>query len=103
VLIFPAWPPELTKRMIAELEHLAINLKKYLPLFKRPRNRKANPDAFRFCRDWCDLTNERAANPLYTYGAELYSLPFRKVTEERVTKASFTELCRRARKANRSE
>jgi hypothetical protein len=90
----PAWPPERTERIITELEQLAIQLKKYLPYFQQPRNRVANPDGPRFCRDWYDVATERAKNPLYAYGATLYSLLFRKVT-----KASFTELCRRARRA----
>jgi len=90
----PAWPPELTKGLTAELEHLAINLKKYLPFVKPPRHRVANPDGPRFCRDWYNLAKHHAKNPLYAYGAPLYSLLFQKVTE-----GSFTELCRRARKA----
>jgi hypothetical protein len=93
----PALPPELTKRTIVELQHIAANLKEYLPIFKQPR-RVANPDMPRFCRDWYDLATERAKNPLYAYGAALYSLLFRKPSDPRVTEASFTELCRRARK-----
>jgi hypothetical protein len=83
--------------MVAELEHISINLKKYLPVFKQPRHRKADAHAADFCRAWHKLATERTGNPLYTQGAAFYSLVFRKVTE-----ASFTELCRRARKANRS-
>jgi hypothetical protein len=93
----PALSPEMTKRTIEELQHIANSLKKYLPIFKQPR-RVANPDALRFCRDWPDWAIERAKNPLYAYGAALYSLLFRKVDEGSVTEASFTELCRRERK-----
>jgi hypothetical protein len=89
----PALAPERTSALIAELEWVTGELKKYRPLFEQAAKRPVDDHSSGFCRDWYALATERAGNPLYAEGAALYSLVISATKPN-----SFKVLCKRTRK-----